>query len=179
VVAVSADAAPSGKVFDRWTGDTAGVADVNDASTTVTMPAADAEITATYTDILYTLTVNSGTGDGQHPAGTVVAISADAPAFGKAFKEWAGDTGGVADVTAASTTITMPADNAEVTATYRQVGDLNGDDFVGQTDLDMVLDNWGRHIPPGDARADPSGDDFVGQVDLDYVLDHWGEGTRP
>ena len=55
-------------------------------------------------------------------------------------------------------------------------GDLNGDGYVGQTDLDIVLADWG-HSPPTDPRADPSGDGFVGQVDLSVVLDWWGTGT--
>ena len=56
-------------------------------------------------------------------------------------------------------------------------GDLNDDGFVGQGDLDIVLDAWGDTVSPG-SQADPSGDGFVGQADLDIVLDHWGEGQR-
>jgi len=180
VVAIAADDAPSGWRFDSWTGDTAGIADANDASTTITMPADDAEVTATYVRV-YVLTVNSGTGDGQYRQNEVVAISADGPPTGWQFDSWTGDTAGIADVESADTTVTMPAADVEVTAGYKEIlwGDLNGDGFVGQTDLDIVLDNWGLPIPPADPRADPSGDDFVGQVDLDYVLDHWGEGTLP
>ena len=58
-------------------------------------------------------------------------------------------------------------------------GDLNGDGFVGQADLDIVLGAWGQTVPPADPRADPSGDDFVGQGDLDTVLGDWGKGTPP
>ncbi len=57
-------------------------------------------------------------------------------------------------------------------------GDLNGDGFVGQDDLNIVLGDWGN-MPPGDPRADPSGDDFVGQDDLNPVLADWGQGTPP
>jgi len=57
-------------------------------------------------------------------------------------------------------------------------GDLNGDDYVGQPDLDIVLDSWGQLVGPDDP-ADPSGDGFVGQPDLDIVLDNWGSGTSP
>ena len=52
-------------------------------------------------------------------------------------------------------------------------GDLNGDGFVGQTDLDAVLVDWGLS-PPRLPFSDPSGDDFVGQADLDIVLADWG-----
>ena len=58
------------------------------------------------------------------------------------------------------------------------LGDLDGDGFVGQDDLDIVLGAWGTS-PPGDPRADPSGDGFVGQDDLDAVLGDWGQGTLP
>ena len=54
-------------------------------------------------------------------------------------------------------------------------GDLNGDGFVGHTDLGIVLDWWGQTVTPG-VQADPTGDGFVGQSDLDLVLGHWGEG---
>ncbi len=57
-------------------------------------------------------------------------------------------------------------------------GDLNGDGFVGQDDLNIVLGDWGN-MPPGDPRADPSGDGFVGQDDLNPVLADWGQGTPP
>ena len=57
-------------------------------------------------------------------------------------------------------------------------GDLSGDGFVGQDDLDIVLTEWGNS-PPGDPRADPSGDNFVGQDDLDFVLTFWGQGSLP
>jgi len=57
-------------------------------------------------------------------------------------------------------------------------GDLNGDDYVSQSDLDLVLDSWGQYVDSGHP-ADPSGDGFVGQTDLDWVLDNWGNGTPP
>ncbi len=58
-------------------------------------------------------------------------------------------------------------------------GDLDGDGFVGLSDLDLVLNNWNLNVPPGDALADPSGDGFVGLDDLDIVLNHWNTGTPP
>jgi len=124
VVDIDADTPPAGKQFDEWVGDTAGIANVAAASTTLTMPYADAEITATYASITYSLTVNSGSGDGSYSAGTVVDITADAAPSGKAFDEWVGDTTGIADVTDPSTTITIPASNAEVTATYADLYSL-------------------------------------------------------
>ena len=55
--------------------------------------------------------------------------------------------------------------------------DLNGDGFCGQTDLDIVLDEWGNSAPLVDPQADASGDGFVGQTDLDIVLDDWGQSA--
>ena len=50
-VNISANAAPSGQVFDKWTVDSGGVtlANANSASTSFTMPAGAVEITASYT----------------------------------------------------------------------------------------------------------------------------------
>ena len=123
-VTISATAPASGKMFDKWTGDTANVSNVNLSSTTLTMPASAAAVTATYKDIpptYYTLTVNSGTGSGSYLANTVVTISATAPASGKMFDKWTGDTANVANINLSSTTLTMPANTAAVTATYKDI----------------------------------------------------------
>ena len=58
-------------------------------------------------------------------------------------------------------------------------GDLNGDGFVGQTDLEIVLAEWGNSGAGIDPRADPTADLFVGQDDLDIVLADWGRGIPP
>lgn len=62
---------------------------------------------------------------------------------------------------------------------YRRVlGDLNCDHFVGQDDLDMLLDKWGEHCDYGNP-ADQSGDGLVGQGDMDVILDNWGAQFPP
>ena len=63
-------------------------------------------------------------------------------------------------------------------------GDYNGDGFVSQADLDLVLLNWGAAVtPPGfDESALPGGgsfDSLMSQNELDGVLLNWGEGTPP
>ncbi|MDZ4818150.1 MAG: PEP-CTERM sorting domain-containing protein [Planctomycetota bacterium] len=58
-------------------------------------------------------------------------------------------------------------------------GDLDGDGFVGQSDLNLILGNWGQAVPPGDPMADPDGSGSVGQGDLNQVLSGWGQGTAP
>jgi YD repeat-containing protein len=69
----------------------------------------------------YTLTVNQGSGSGQYAQGTVVDISADNPSAGKEFDQWTGDTEHVADMNAAETSVTLPAEDVTVTATYRNL----------------------------------------------------------
>jgi hypothetical protein len=51
VVNISADAAPNGKQFYVWTGDIANVADVNNASTTVTILGQNVNLQAIYSDL--------------------------------------------------------------------------------------------------------------------------------
>lgn len=69
----------------------------------------------------YTLTVENGSGDGDYAEGSTVEITANDPARGKRFAEWTGDVANVADVNSSSTTITMPASNASIAATYEDV----------------------------------------------------------
>jgi uncharacterized repeat protein (TIGR02543 family) len=158
VVNIAADTPPSSYYFDRWTGDTSGVASIFASSTTITMPAANATVTATYAPLLYTLTVNNGTGDGSYAPSTVVDITADAPASGYEFSQWTGDIATVANVNSSSTTITMPSANAVVTATYVPIlytltvnsgngdGDYEANDVVDITAAapqnGYVFDEW-------------------------------------
>ena len=71
----------------------------------------------------------------------------------------------------------VPTTGGVFTLHVKLRGDINGDGFVGQTDLDVVLDNWGQSVPPAAEAADPSGDGFVGQTDLDVILDNWGDSA--
>ncbi|MCL2695633.1 MAG: hypothetical protein FWE69_04845 [Clostridiales bacterium] len=50
VVTITADAAPGGQVFDKWTASTGAVANENSASTGFTMPSSAAAVTAAYKD---------------------------------------------------------------------------------------------------------------------------------
>jgi hypothetical protein len=119
-VAIMADAPSGGKIFYRWTGDIAYVANVASSNTVVTMPAVDIELTATYLDT-YALTVNSGSGSGSYTNGEVVTITANAPAVGKVFALWTGATQYVSDATAPVATVTMPGAAVVLTATYSNV----------------------------------------------------------
>lgn len=59
------------------------------------------------------------------------------------------------------------------------IGDLDGDGFVGITDLNLILSGWNQNVPPANANADPSGDGFIGIEDLNVVLGNWNAGTAP
>ena len=115
VVPIAANSPPAGQQFQSWTG--ASVANSTSASTTITMPAANTTVTASYAAVpTYTLTVVNGTGSGAYAAGAVVPIAANSPPAGQQFQSWTGAT--VANSTSANTTITMPAANTTVTANY-------------------------------------------------------------
>jgi hypothetical protein len=118
VVTIAAGAAPAGQSFRYWTGAT--VASPTALTTTLTMPAANTTVTATYSAVAttYSLTVVNGSGSGNYAAGAVVNIAANTPQ-GKTFQYWTGST--VANPTGATTTLTMPAANTTVTANYSAV----------------------------------------------------------
>lgn len=116
-VAISANAAPAGQAFVKWTGAT--VASPTSPNTTLTMPATNTTVTANYTStgpVTYTLTVVNGTGSGSYTAGSTVTITANPAAAGQQFKNWTGGT--VANATAPTTTLTMPAAATTLTANY-------------------------------------------------------------
>ncbi len=120
-IAISADSPQNGNMFDRWTGDVNHVADVNSSQTTVSMPATNIAISATYSELpasAYTLTVDNGQGDGEYASGMAVDITANTPPAGKTFDTWTGDVAYLADMYAASTIVTMPEANITVAAAY-------------------------------------------------------------
>jgi len=107
----------TGYQFVNWTGNVGTIANVNAASTTITMNGVYS-ITANFAAIpggQYSLTISStaggsvttpGEGTFTRDAGTVVSLAASA-ASGYHFVNWTGDVGTIANVNAASTTITM------------------------------------------------------------------------
>jgi hypothetical protein len=96
--------------FSGWSGDVSGSAN----PATITLDA-NKSVTATFTQIFYTLTITSGTngsitqpglGTFTYAQGTVVNLLATANT-GYGFDTWMGTTGSVSDINAASTTIVM------------------------------------------------------------------------
>ncbi|MBR5571847.1 MAG: hypothetical protein IKV99_04325 [Oscillospiraceae bacterium] len=69
--------------------------------------------------VMYTVTVNNGSGSGSYAAGRMVVITAEAPTEGEEFR-WTTQSNGVtfADATATTTSFVMPANDVTVTATY-------------------------------------------------------------
>jgi LPXTG-motif cell wall-anchored protein len=123
-VPITADTPASDKEFDKWESSGGGTfLDENESTTTFIMPAGAATVTATYRDAppaTYVLTVNNGTGSGSYEVGTTVTIVADAAPASKVFDKWTATGGGsFADAGSATTTFTMPAGAATVTASYK------------------------------------------------------------
>ena len=157
---ITADTAPSGKVFDRWVGAASEISALNSATATVTMPDHALYLLATYrptATTAYTLTVNSGHGSGTSQAGSILNIEAGTPPTGQEFDQWIGSTQDIDNVSSSSTTLRMPVGNIAVTATYRMI------DSVG----DGIPDTWRATYFAGDGTstnaqsaidADPDGD---------------------
>jgi len=124
-VPIAADAPPPWQRFDRWTGDTGTVADMSAASTTLAMPTNDAVVTATYTPVLYTLSVVNGSGGGSYPYASAVEIGA-ATYAGKRFYRWTGDVESVTDAAAATTTVVTAGHTLSIAATYSVPLTVNG-----------------------------------------------------
>lgn len=103
------------------------------------------------------------------------AISAE-PATLQCCDKWAFAGDGVKGI--APVSLAAEAAHVDFGIQYRLAGDCNRDSFVGQGDLDVILDNWGRNVGYGNA-ADFSEDGFVGQADLDVILDNWGSRHVP
>jgi len=53
-------------------------------------------------------------------------------------------------------------------------GDVTGDDFVGASDLNIILSNWGKS-PATRSEGDLSGDKLVAGQDYGEVLSYWGK----
>jgi hypothetical protein len=69
----------------------------------------------------YALTITSGSGSGSYTTGAVVNITASIDPTGKIFDKWLINSGTptIANINSANTSLTMPANVASVTATYK------------------------------------------------------------
>ncbi|MEN8735198.1 MAG: sialate O-acetylesterase [Lentimonas sp.] len=172
--AITADSPPSGMVFDRWIGAASAIANVNAASTTVTMPDHDLYLIASYrasAATRYAITVNNGSGDGTSQKDSHINIEAEVAPSGMIFDSWTGDTTTIVNMDAPVTTLRMPNSNITVTATYKAA------DTIG----DGISNSWRAKHFGGDgstvnalsnASADPDNDGHNN-------LDEFNAGTDP
>jgi len=179
-------AAVGGYRFVNWTGNVGTIANVNAASTTITMNS-NYSIAANFAVIppgQYGLTISSGAGGSvtvpgkgtfTYGSGTVVNLVAT-PATGYGFVNWAGDVGTIADVNAATTTITMQGAYkisarfmAGVVAAKTETVTNSTVDAMAQADTKVVVkgtatvtvaryeDNPGGPPPTGSSSLNPLG----------------------
>ena len=183
-VQIIADPAAEGMVFAGWKIISPGkgiFADAGADATTFRMADVNANITALYKPIEYTLLVEygqiadglyDGNNFGLYITGETVALTAVEPVLGSVkyrFDGWSADGGVIADNGNTSTTITMPAGPAVVTAHWTPLHRLNvvngkivgvngapvgGTVTEGYFDVDDVIDT--------ESNSPPAGYDFVG-----------------
>ena len=100
-VTITANPAKPGKVFDKWTCETAGVTiefeRATSKQTTFVMPACEITIKAHFRDVeaapSVEIKVEGGTGAGVYTQGESVTVTANEPAEGKVFKCWKDEKG--------------------------------------------------------------------------------------
>jgi hypothetical protein len=151
-------------------------------------------VTATELDDDATLTVTGGTPAGAtiHEKGVPIAIAAT-PAAHYHFTQWTGDTAGVADVNAASTTITLTADAAIVaqsaidqytvsaSAVNGTVTGAGTYDYGSVAELTAIPDpdchflHWTGDVPAGHETDNP----LAFTVTSDVTLTAQCEGNAP
>ena len=146
--------ADEGYQFASWTGDVGEIADVEESTTFITMKD-DYSITATFAVKQYNLVIHSTEGGSvttpgenayTYEKGEVVNLVAVADE-GYVFIDWTGDVGTIADVNAASTTITMNG-GYSITANFAKgiwdwydldaIRDNLDDSYVLMNDLDSA-----------------------------------------
>ena len=186
----------AGYRFVNWTGDVGNIANVNAATTTITMNG-DYSITANFMAV-YDLTISStaggsvttpGEGTSTYDDGTVVNLVAT-PDAGYRFVNWTGDVGNIANVNAASTTITMNG-NYFITANFQitpvvAAGSMHtvgvksdgtvvavGHNYYGQcdvsgwTDIVQVAAGWYYTVGvKSDGTVVAAGDNYWGQCNV-------------
>ncbi len=100
-VTITANPAPTGKVFDKWTCEMAGVTiefeRATSSKTTFVMPAANVKIQAHFRAVddkpSVEIKVEGGTGAGVVKQGESITVTANDPAEGKEFKGWKDESG--------------------------------------------------------------------------------------
>ena len=113
-VNITADAPAIGKTLDVWTGGTQYVTSVSSSNTTVTMPAQAVALTATYKDLVYTLTGSAGANGMVTPSSTNAVYGNNAD-----FVVTASNYYRIASLTTNGTAVTgMTFDNGSTTTNF-------------------------------------------------------------
>lgn len=123
-VTITANPAPTGKVFDKWTCETAGVtiefASATSKQTTFVMPASNIKLQAHFRAVdskpSVEIKVNGGTGAGVVKKGGSITVTANEPAEGKVFTGWQDESGKIVS-TQKEYTFTV-AEGTTLTAVY-------------------------------------------------------------
>lgn len=172
-VEIKANDAPTGQRFKKWTVITGDIT-LDDASakkTGFTMTSEAVQVKAEYEMIPYTLTVTNGSGSGTYTMGQTVNLTANYPASGKVFAGWVvkSENGSVASADRYYSSITMPAADVTVEATYKdgpspaynRIDNIaqNGEYLKGsKISFTAVGNGMGNTNPnPGDYRYRPTG----------------------
>ena len=148
-ITITANPAPTGKIFDKWTCETAGVTiefvSATSSKTTFVMPAANIEIKAHFRDVeaapSIEIKVEGGTGGGTYKQGDEVTVTAE-DKEGKVFKGWQDESGAIVSteksytfkVTGATTLTAVyedkPSGGGEITPSAKKDG-LSGGQIAG------------------------------------------------
>jgi M6 family metalloprotease-like protein len=134
----------------NFVGNTTFTFKVSDGTYTSNVAAVNISVYAPGGEPKYRLVVIGGNGDGEFRMGEQATITADAARLGTEFDTWFGDVGALANPNGASTTLTMPAADVIVTASYKPAEYLK--EYVG----------YYRHLPVGDVNWDTGWVEFVG-----------------
>lgn len=136
VVTVTAgDPSDASHYFVNWTASpSVEFEDANASSTTFVMPAYDVTITANYGAVVSSEFTYSASGEGTIScetasgssvvSGTKISMTAAVTGEGYVFRGWTATAGTFSDAAALTTTFTMPAEAAAVTATFAQVDNI-------------------------------------------------------
>lgn len=124
----------------------------------------------------YSLVVNNGTGGGNFTAESIIHITADPAPEEEIFDQWIGDIGSVSDFKASVTTLKMPSQNIEITATYapQNFGEpaaiiidknstyqtIDGFGFFGARDV------WWGSADPSHFHSEPWLDKVIGDLGI-------------
>ena len=111
---------PAGKQFSGWTADGGVFGNVNNASTTITMPASAVTVTANFVDIppaTYTVSVDGGSAaPGSGVTGSTVTLTPGTAPSGQQFKQWNVTAAGGGSLS--GNTFTIGTGNAAIEAVW-------------------------------------------------------------